>query len=274
MADPYLTPVAVPEGAATRRLRRAEAPLWWRLVGGALIPVALVAIWWAVTALELLPPYRLPSPLAVVQAAGNLPITHDLPLDIAISTQRVFIGFAIGAGLGLVMGAVVGLSKSASVLLGPLLSALRAVPSLAWAPLLLLYLGLFETPKITLVAIGAFFPIFTALSGALRHVDAHLIEMGRAYGLGPLQVLTTVRLPAVIPTIVSGLRLSLSQAWLFLVAAEIIGASLGLGSLLVDAGQSARVDIMFLVIILLAVLGRITDAIVGLAEWLLLKRWG
>jgi len=264
-----------PEGfTAIRRVRRTDAPLWWRLLGGAVIPVGLLVAWWIITELQLLPPYRLPSPAAVVAAIGNLPITHNLPLDIAISTQRVFIGFAIGAGLGLVIGIVVGLWKTANILLGPLLSALRAVPSLAWAPLLLLYLGLFEPPKITLVAIGAFFPIFTAISGALRHVDPLLIEMGRAYGLGRVQVLTTVRLPAVIPTLVSGLRLSLSQAWLFLVAAEIIGASLGLGSLLVDAGTSARVDIMFLAIILLAILGRITDAIVGLAEWLLLKRWG
>jgi sulfonate transport system permease protein len=248
--------------------------LWWRLVGGAILPVLIFFVWWSITELGLLPPYRLPSPADVVSAASNLPVTHNLPLDILISTQRVLIGFAIGAGVGLVLGAVVGLWRTANILLAPLLSALRAVPSLAWAPLLLLYLGIFETPKITLVAIGAFFPIFTALSGALRHVDLHLIEMGRAYGLGPLRVLTTVRLPAVIPTIVSGLRLSLSQAWLFLVAAELLNASLGLGSLLTESQQSSRVDIMFLVIILLAVLGRITDAIVGLGEWLLLKRWG
>lgn len=227
-----------------------------------------------VTELKLLPPYRLPSPAAVLGATTSIPSTHDLPLDILISTQRVFVGFAIGAGIGVALGALVGLSRVASVLLGPLLSALRAVPSLAWAPLLLLYLGIFEPPKVTLIAIGAFFPIFTALSGALRHVDANLVEMARAFGLGPLQVLTTVRLPAVIPTIVSGLRLSLSQSWLFLVAAELINASLGLGSLLTESQQSSRVDIMFLVIILLAVLGRITDGIVGLAEWLLLKRWG
>lgn len=268
------TPPAAPSRVAGRRRSRTTVPLWWRIAGGAILPVALLAVWWAVTALELVPAYRLPSPLAVLNSAGNLPITHDLTRDILISIQRVFIGFGIGAGLGLVVGAIVGLWNTANVLLGPLLSALRAVPSLAWAPLLLLYLGIFEPPKITLVAIGAFFPIFTAVSGALRHVDPHLVEMARAFGLGPVNVLATVRVPAVIPTIISGLRLSLSQAWLFLVAAEIIGASLGLGSLLVDAGTSARVDIMFLAIILLAILGRITDAIVGLAEWLLLKRWG
>lgn len=231
-------------------------------------------MWWVVTALELVPAYRLPSPAMVANAVNSLPVTHDLRLDILISTQRVFLGFLFGASAGLALGALVGLSKTAGVLFGPLLSALRAVPSLAWAPLILLYLGFLETPKVVIVAIGAFFPIFTAISGALRHVDPHLIEMGRAYGLGPLRVLSTVRLPAVIPTIVSGLRLSLAQAWLFLVAAELLNATLGLGSLLTESNQNGRVDVMFLVIILLAVLGRLTDAVVGLVEWLLLKRWG
>lgn len=260
--------------SAIRRRSRTHQPLWWRLVGGAIVPVFLFAVWWLVTELKLVPAYRLPSPAMVLNAVNTLPMTHDLPLDILISTQRVFIGFFFGAGAGLVLGAVVGLSKTAQVMLGPLLSALRAVPSLAWAPLILLYLGFFEPPKLLLVAIGAFFPIFTALSGALRHVDPNLIEMGRAFGLGPLRVLMTVRVPAVIPTIVSGLRLSLSQAWLFLVAAELLNATLGLGSLLVEAGYNSRVDIIFLVIILLAILGRLSDAIVGFVEWLLLKRWG
>jgi sulfonate transport system permease protein len=255
-------------------VRRTQS-LWWRIVGGALIPLALLGGWWLVSALELVPVYRLPTPAMVAaNLLQPLPNGHVLTFDILISTQRVFLGFLFGASAGLVVGALVGLSKTFGVLFGPLLSALRAVPSLAWAPIILLYLGFFEPPKIVLVAIGAFFPIFTAISGALRHVEPQLIEMGRAYGLGPLRVLTTVRLPAVIPTIVSGLRLSLSQAWLFLVAAELLNATLGLGSLLVDSGQNSRVDIMFLVIILLAVLGRITDAIVGLGEWLLLKRWG
>lgn len=269
------SPAAAPSGVAARRRARAALPLWWRIVGGLLIPLGIFAAWWTVSTLGLVPVHRLPTPAMVAANLWQpLPNGHVLVLDVLISAQRVFLGFVFGAGAGLVLGTLVGLSRTVGVLFGPLLSALRAVPSLAWAPLILLYLGFFEPPKIVLVAIGAFFPIFTAISGALRHVDPHLVEMARAYGQGPLRVLTTVRLPAVIPTIVSGLRLSLSQAWLFLVAAEIIGASLGLGSLLVDAGQSARVDIMFLAIILLAILGRITDGLVGVVEWLLLKRWG
>jgi sulfonate transport system permease protein len=162
----------------------------------------------------------------------------------------------------------------ASRLLGPTIGALRAVPSLAWIPLLIIYLGIFEEPKITLIAIGAAFPVFTTVSGALRHVDPHIVEAGRAFGLGPARLLTTVQLPAVVPSIVSGLRLALAQAWLFLVAAELIASSMGLGFLLSDSQFNGRVDRIFLAIILLALFGKTSDAIIGIGERALLKRWG
>jgi sulfonate transport system permease protein len=185
----------------------------------------------------------------------------------------VLLGFAIGAVVGLVLGALVGLSRVASVLLAPLIAALRAVPSLAWLPLLILYLGIFETPKVTLVAIGAAFPVFTALADALRHVDPQLVEVGRAFGLGRLRLLAVVQLPAVLPALVSGLRLALAQAWLFLVAAELAGSSIGLGFLLTDSQQNGRVDRMFLAIILFAILGTITNGIISIVErWLFRHR--
>jgi sulfonate transport system permease protein len=259
------------------RPARTEPRRWWTIVGGALIPVLLLVVWWAVTAAQLVPPYKLPSPQAVVAAAIDLqtnPLTPGLLYkDIAISVQRVLLGFVFGSAIGLVLGALVGLSRTASVLLGPLLGAIRAVPSLAWLPLLLLLLGIFEPPKIVLITIGATFPVFTTLSGALRHVDPHLVEVGRAFGLRGFSLLTTVQLPAVIPALISGLRLALAQSWLFLVAAELLSSSIGLGFLLTDSQQNGRVDRLFLAIILLAVLGKGTDALIGLLERRLLRRW-
>jgi sulfonate transport system permease protein len=268
-------PADLLEGSAApaRRERR-----WWVIVGGALLPLAILALWWGVTAAQLVPSYKLPSPAAVVAAAVDLqtnPLHRGLLYsDVAISVQRVLIGFLLGSLVGLVLGSLVGLSRTADILLGPLLGALRAVPSLAWMPLLLLYLGIFEPPKIVLITIGAMFPVFTTLSSALRHVDPQLVELGRAFGLRRFGLLTTVQLPAVIPALVSGLRLALAQAWLFLVAAELINSSIGLGFLLTDSQQNSRVDRLFLAIILLAVLGKTTDALIGLLERRLLKRWG
>jgi sulfonate transport system permease protein len=244
-----------------------------RVALGLLVPLALLAVWWGTTAAGLVPPYQLPGPVAVWEAAVDLVERGQLGHHVAISTQRVLVGFAVGAAAGLAMGSLVGLSKLGDLLLAPTLGAIRAVPSLAWVPLLILWLKIGEESKITLIAIGAFFPVYTTISAALRHVDPHLVEAGRAFGLRGLHLLSVVQLPAVLPSLVAGLRLALAQSWLFLVAAELIASSMGLGFLLNDSQQNGRVDRILLAIVLLAVLGKLTDALIGLAERRLLRRW-
>ncbi len=216
----------------------------------------------------------MPSPAQVWQAGIDLATSGLLGPYVAISVQRVLLGFLIGSIVGLVLGSIVGLSRVASAFFAPTIGGFRAVPSLAWVPLLILYIGINEDSKVTLIAIGAMFPVYTTVAGALRHVDPHLVELGRTYGLGRFQLLRQVQLPAVVPSVVSGLRLALAQAWLFLVAAELIASSMGLGFLLVDSQNNGRVDRMWLTIILLGVLGKTTDALIGLLERYLLKRWG
>ncbi|WAP51837.1 ABC transporter permease [Arthrobacter sp. ATA002] len=244
-----------------------------RLALGLVVPAVLLAAWQLSTAAGVFTAVQLPSPAAVYTAAANLIDRGQLGLHIAISTQRVLIGFAAGALLGLALGALLGLSRLAEVLLGPAIGALRAVPSLAWVPLLILWLKIGEDSKITLIAIGAFFPVFTTVSLALRHVDRNLVEAARAFGLNGLKLLTTVQLPAVVPAVFSGLRLALAQAWLFLVAAELIASSMGLGFLLIDSQNNGRTDRLLLAIVLLAVIGKLTDALLGLAEKWAVKKW-
>lgn len=263
---------ALKQGASVSARRRW--PRWARITLGAVIPLAVLGLWQLIVTLGLVPAYRLPSPQSVFLAGVDLYNRGLLYQHIAISTQRVIIGFTIGSLIGLVAASAVGLSRVVSALLDPALGALRAVPSLAWVPLLGLYLGINEDSKVTLIAIGAFFPVFTTVSAALRHVDPQLVEAGRAYGYTGTRLLGLVQLPAVIPSVVSALRLALAQSWLFLVAGELLGASLGLGYLLVDSQQNGRIDRLFLVIILLGVLGKLTDALVGVLERYLLKRWG
>jgi sulfonate transport system permease protein len=192
---------------------------------------------------------------------------------IAISVQRVLLGFAIGATLGLIFGAIVGLARVWDFFFGPTFGAIRAVPSLAWVPLLLLWLKIGEESKITLIAIGAFFPVYTTVAAALRHVDKQLVEAGRAFGLSGYQLFRTVQLPAVVPSVISGLRLALAQSWLFLVAAELIASSAGLGFLLLDSQNNGRTDRVILAIILLAIFGKTTDALLGLFEKWAVRRW-
>lgn len=268
---PGLNPFAPAVSPRLRRGPLARRPV--RVGLGLVVPVVLLAAWQLVTSTGLVAPYQLPSPASVWTAAVDLAERGLLGQYVAISTQRVVLGFLIGAALGLAVGSVVGLSRLAGALLEPTLGAIRAVPSLAWVPLLILWMKIGEESKLTLIAIGAFFPVYTTVVAALRHVDAHLVEAGRAYGLRGPRLLAAVQLPAAVPSVVAGLRLALAQSWLFLVAAELIASSMGLGFLLMDSGNNGRVDRMILAIVLLALLGKLTDALIGLAEKSLLRRW-
>lgn len=229
---------------------------------GALLPILILALWQTLSTNGSFSVSQLPPPSEVFAGALGFIERGTLWGHMAISIQRVFTGFAIGAVLGITLGSAVGLSKTVSQLLQPTIGALRAVPSLAWVPLLLIWMGIYEEPKITLVAIGAFFPVFTTVASGLAAVDRNLIEVGRTYGLKGVKLVTKVLLPAASPVIFSGLRLGLAQAWLFLVAAELIASSMGLGFLLLDSQNTARTDILFMAIILLALLGKLSDVII------------
>jgi sulfonate transport system permease protein len=272
---------ATPRAADTAGVAQRRAPLrsplwsrtWVRIAGGFVVPLVILAVWQFVTATGIVPPYRLPGPWSVVEAGIELIERGQLWLHIAISVQRVFIGFLFGSVIALAFAAVVGLSRAGAVLLAPMLVAIRAVPSLAWVPLLILWFQVGEESKIILIAIGAFFPVYTTVADALRHVDPQLVEAGRTFGLRGWSLFRTVQLPAVVPSVVSGLRLGLAQAWLFLVAAELIAASMGLGWMLSDSQTSGRVDRILLSIVLLALLGTITNAILVVFEKAVLRRW-
>lgn len=263
----------MPSTGASFTRSRWTTRRWVVVVGGLLLPAAIVTVWQLLSTSGIWTIAQLPTPAMVLQAGIDLAVRGDLGLYIGISAQRVLLGFAIGAGLGIVLGAVVGLSRAWDILLSATLGAIRAVPSLAWVPLLILWMKIGEESKITLVAIGAFFPVYTTVSSALRHVDRQLVEAGRAFGLSGVKLFTTVQLPAVLPAVTSGLRLALAQAWLFLVAAELLAASMGLGWLLSDSSNNGRTDRLFLAILLLALAGKATDAIIGLFERWANRRW-
>ena len=246
---------------------------WVRTTAGFVVPIVVLAAWQYVTASGIVPVYRLPQPWAVVEAGVELYERGELWGEIGISVQRVVLGFLFGSLIALAFAAIVGLSKPGRALFAPTLVALRAVPSLAWVPLLILWMQVGEESKVTLVAIGAFFPVYTTVADALGHVSPQLVEAGRSFGLRGWSLFRTVQLPAVIPSVMSGLRLGLAQAWLFLVAAELIGATMGLGFMLSDSQTSGRVDRILLAIVLLALLGTLSNAILVVAEKVVLKRW-
>ena len=224
------------------------------------VPLAIVGAWWAASASGLVKSYQLASPRDVVRELADLAVSGVLWRDLGASTERVALGFAIALVLALVLGSLVGGSRVAERALDPTLQAIRAVPSLAWVPLILLWLGIGETAKITLVAIGAFFPIYVALHSGIRGVDRKLVEVGTIFGLSRFALIARVLVPATLPQLLVGARIGLTQAWLFLVAAELLAASSGLGFLLTDGQQTSRTDEILVAILLFAACGKLSES--------------
>jgi sulfonate transport system permease protein len=248
-----------------RGARGAAGGRWRQVLLGLLLPVSvLVAVELAVRG-GLIPANMLPAPSQILDTLRDLG-AQGLAGHIVASTLRVVAGFAAGAVLAVLLGAAVGLSRHAEAILDPSFQALRAIPSLAWVPLLLLWLGIDEAPKIVLIAIGAFFPIYMGVASGIRGVDRKLIEVARLYRLSNVALTRGVLLPAALPAILTGLRNGLSLAWMFMVAAELIAASKGLGYLLSDGRETSRADIVLAAIFLLAILGKISDSLMAAIE--------
>jgi sulfonate transport system permease protein len=238
---------------------------------GLLIPLVILILWEIGVRMNIIESRLLPAPSGVLELIVYLALNDNLAGHIGISTARVLTGFSIGSLLALVLGGITGLSSSFEAFVDPLIQALRAIPSLAWVPLLLLWMGIDEAPKITLIAIGAFFPVYINLVAGIHNVDRKLVEVGLLYGFSCPELVRRIFIPAALPSLFTGLRSSLSLAWMFLVAAELIAASRGLGFLLTDGREIGRPDIVIAAIILFAVLGKITDGILKWAECHLLS---
>ena len=247
------------------------APLLARLQG-VIVPGLLVALWEGVVRAGWIAPHLLPPPSELVSTVSDLLQSGDIFTHIGVSSLRVAVGFGIGAFLALGVGALVGLSRRAEALLDPTFQAIRAIPSLAWVPLLLLWLGIDEAPKITLIAIGAFFPVYLNFTAGIQNVDRKLVEVGHIYGLTGWRLVHRIFIPAALPNLFTGLRSGLSLAWMFLVAAELIAASKGLGYLLNDGRETGRADLVIVAIIVLALLGKLSDSLLRGLEHRLL-RW-
>ncbi len=201
------------------------------------------------------PPSRILAMLLELAAGGEL-WTH-----VGATLARVAAGFAFGSIAGIVMGALSGVSPLTRQLADPFLQAMRAIPSIAWVPLFILWFGIFETSKVVLIAVGVFFPVYLGVAGAILSVDRKIIEVGRVFRLNRLAQIRRILLPAILPTTVISLRSGLGLGWMFVVAAEFMGASEGLGYLLIDGQQLGRPAQILAALVIFASLGKLTDAV-------------
>ena len=233
----------------------------WKWVLGLVLPLLLAGGWEAVVGFGFASGRLMPAPSRVLATLYTLAASGELWTHVSATMGRVLAGFAIGAAAGTLIGALTGASDFARRLLDPTLQALRAVPSIAWVPLFILWLGIFEASKLALIALGVFFPVYLGVAGAIMSVDRKLIEVGRVFRLSRIALARRVLLPAVLPTWVISLRSGLGLGFMFVVAAEFMGASEGLGYLLVDGQQLGKPDQILAAIIAFALLGKLSDSV-------------
>ncbi len=251
---------ALPQRPRKRKPLKRSRNSW---VKGLIVPAILVILWELLSRIGVLPSNLLPAPSAVIATLLNLALNGELFRHISVTLYRVFLGFIIGSICATLLGSLTGYSRTINQFLDPLLQALRNIPSLAWVPLFILWMGIYETSKVVLIAVGVFFPVYLNLMSGIQGVDRKLVEVGRVYRLNGFQLLRRVFLPATLPSYIVGLRSGLGLGWMFVVAAEIMGASQGLGFLLVDGQTTGRPDIIIASILLFAVLGKLTDAVLA-----------
>jgi sulfonate transport system permease protein len=237
---------------------RGRRGIQWR---GLVLPALLLVAWQALCASKVFTPDVMPSPVAVATELFRLWTKGQLLGDIVITVERVALGFLLGTAVATVVGAVVGYSRRTGEYLDPTLQALKAVPSLAWVPLFILWFGIFEGSKIALIAVGVFFPIYLNLVAGIRSTDRKLVEVARVNALGRFDLVKRILVPAALPNYFTGLRAGLALGWMFVIAAELMGASKGLGFLMLDGQMTGRPATIVAALILFAVAGKVSDAL-------------
>lgn len=265
---PGLTDEAILAPADAKRSRVPSG----RILLGLLLPLLLALGWELAVRFGLAQGRLMPPPSRILATLGALAASGELATHVWATLLRVLAGFALGAAAGTVMGALAGTSDTMRRIFDPSLQAMRAVPSIAWVPLFILWLGIFEASKVALIAVGVFFPVYLGVAGAIEGIDRKLVEVGRVFRLGRFEMVRRVILPAVLPAWLISLRSGLGLGFMFVVAAEFMGASEGLGYLLVDGQQMGRPDAILAAIIAFAILGKVCDSIL-VASTRPLVRW-
>lgn len=212
-------------------------------------------IWWLVAYLKLANPMLLPSPTSVLSAAWEMTTDGSLPRHLAISLARALGGFGLAAAAGIPLGILIARFRWADAALNPWVELLRPVPPIAFLPLVVLWFGIGETSKVIVISYGAVFPILLNTIHGVRAIDNSLLRAARMLGASSRQIFLHVVLPAATPSVMTGLRLGAGMAIFVLVAAELIGASSGLGWLITDAREHFLTDHIMVGIVTLGLLG-------------------
>ncbi len=248
------------------RRRRRLGPGKQLRFGAAIGPVLLLIAWSIGSATGLLDPRVLSAPWTVVTTTGDLIADGRLQSNLLTSTQRAFAGLALGILLGTVLALLSGLSRLGEAVLDGPIQIKRAIPSLALLPLLILWLGIGESMKITTITLGVFVPIYIHTHNGLRTIDSRYVELAETVGLSRWEFIRRVVLPGALPGFLLGLRFAVTGAWLSLVVVEQINSTSGIGYLMELARQYGQTDIIIVGLVLYGALGLLSDSAVRLIQ--------
>ncbi|MBF0120107.1 MAG: ABC transporter permease [Desulfobacterales bacterium] len=226
-----------------------------------ILPILILSIWIAVSYNGIVSEYLIPSPAKVLSAAVDLYKRDILQKHIATSMWRVITGFSIAISIAIPLAILLYWSRRIEKYLSFMLEFIRSTPPLALVPLLILWLGIGEALKITIIILATFFPLFLNTLSGLKNVDKKLIEMANTIELTKWEKLLFVLIPGSLPSIVTGLRLGFGYSWRALIGAELIAASAGLGYMILDAEALAQTDVVFVGIVVIGTFGYLFDLI-------------
>jgi sulfonate transport system permease protein len=224
-----------------------------------LLPIAVLAAWSLAARYELVAAQILPAPAIVWATAIDLVSSGQLQSELLVSIARVAVGLLIGGIVGLAVGLGMGLSPTAEVYLAPTVRAIWLVPSLGWLPFFMLLFGIGEELKIVLIAKACFLPMMVNSFDGIRNIPPKHHEVARMLGLGRLDKLRFVVLPAILPSVLNGFRLALSKGWQVLVLVEMIASAAGIGYLMTWGRKSFQLDVVLVTIVVIGATGWLLD---------------
>ncbi|RJQ76549.1 ABC transporter permease subunit [Pseudonocardiaceae bacterium YIM PH 21723] len=245
---------------SARKKKRSFLPPRW------LSPIVLILLWQLASSTGVLHEDTLASPVKVAGVGWELLLNGELIEALAVSGQRVAIGFLIGAVVAIVLGVITGLSRVGDAVLDSPLQMLRTLPFLGLSPLFIVWFGIDELPKVILVALGTLFPLYLGTYAGIRNTDAKLIEATRVLGFTRTEQILHVVLPGALQQTLVGLRQALGMAWLALIIGEQVNANAGLGFMINNAREFLRTDVIVVGLIVYAVLGLGSDVLVRFIE--------
>ncbi|WP_102961430.1 ABC transporter permease [Mangrovicella endophytica] len=242
-------------------LPKAPVPLQ-RLVG----PILLLVLWCVASGTGWISPAKMPGPDAVAASLAGMIGSGTLATDIAASLQRAALGLSIGIVAGFALAVAAGLTRLGDALIDGNIQVKRSIPNLALIPLFIIWLGIGETMKIAIIALGTTVPIYINTHAALRGIDRRFVELGQTVSLSRAGFLRHIVFPASLPGFFTGLRLAVTQAWTALVVVETINATSGIGFMITQARIYGQTDVVLVGLLLYGVLGFGSDALVRALE--------